>query len=89
MQQIIASVMIVVFYVTPVIWKPNLIPDGTAHLLLGLNPFYHFLQITRLPLLGQSPTFENWSLAIFAALVASIIAYFAAKKFQSRLAYWV
>ena len=89
MQQIIASIMTVVFYVTPVIWQPSLIPSGTAHLLLGLNPFYHFLQIIRLPILGQAPTFENWALSIAMTLIAGFVAYLAAKKYKNRLAYWV
>jgi lipopolysaccharide transport system permease protein len=89
MQQIVSSVMVVVFYVTPVIWQPSLIPGETAHLLLGLNPFYHFLQIIRLPILGQAPTFENWSLAILITLLTGLVAYLASKKFQNRLAYWV
>jgi lipopolysaccharide transport system permease protein len=89
MQQIITSVMTVVFYVTPVIWQPSLIPSGTAHLLLGLNPFYHFLQIMRLPILGQAPTLENWALSITMTVVAGLIAYLASKKYKNRLAYWV
>ena len=89
MQQIIASGLVVIFYVTPVIWQPNLIPSGTAHLLLGLNPFYHFLQIIRLPILGQAPTFENWGLAFAMTLLAGLIAYLAGKKYKNRLAYWV
>jgi lipopolysaccharide transport system permease protein len=89
MQQIIASVMTVVFYVTPVIWQPSLIPGGTAHLLLGLNPFYHFLQIVRLPILGQAPTFENWALALLMTVVAGVVAYSSARKYKNRLAYWV
>jgi lipopolysaccharide transport system permease protein len=88
-QQIVASALIVIFYVTPVIWQPSLIPAGTAHLLLGLNPFYHFLQIIRLPILGQAPTFENWSLAILMTVVSALVAYLAAKKYKNRLAYWV
>jgi len=88
-QQIVASALVVIFYVTPVIWQPSLIPSGTAHLLLGLNPFYHFLQIIRLPILGQAPTFENWALAMFATLSAGLVAYLAARKYKDRLAYWV
>lgn len=89
MQQIIASVMTVMFYVTPVIWQPSLIPSGTAHLLLGLNPLYHFLQIIRLPILGQAPTFDNWSLSLAMTLVAGLVAFLASKKYKNRLAYWV
>jgi ABC-type polysaccharide/polyol phosphate export permease len=89
MQQIIPSIMTIMFYVTPVIWQPSLIPSGTAHLLLGLNPLYHFLQIMRLPLLGQAPTVENWSLALVMTVLAGIAAYIASKKYRHRLAYWV
>jgi lipopolysaccharide transport system permease protein len=88
-QQIILSVMTVMFYVTPVLWQPSLIPSGTAHLLLGLNPLYHFLQIIRLPILGQAPTFENWALSISFTLISGLIAYLASKKYKDRLAYWV
>ena len=89
MQQIIASLMVVVFYITPIIWQPSLIPSGTAHLLLGLNPFYHFVQILRLPILGQAPTFENWSLAMLLTLISGLVAYLGARKYKNRLAYWV
>ena len=89
MQQIVNSLMTVLFYVTPVIWQPNLIPSGIAHLLLGLNPLYHFLQIIRLPILGQAPTFENWSLSIAMTLLAGLAAYLASEKYKNRLAYWV
>jgi lipopolysaccharide transport system permease protein len=88
-QQIILSIMTVMFYVTPVIWQPTLIPEGIAHLLLGLNPLYHFLQIIRLPILGQAPTLENWALSITMTLMAGLVAYLASKKYKNRLAYWV
>jgi ABC-type polysaccharide/polyol phosphate export permease len=88
-QQIISSLLVVLFYLTPVIWQPALIPGGTAHLLLGLNPFYHFLQITRLPILGQAPTFENWAISTVISFIAGIVAYLAAKQYRTRLAYWV
>ena len=89
MQQIISSVMTVMFYVTPVIWQPTLIPGGIAHLLLGLNPLHHFLQIIRNPILGQAPTVENWGLSVFMTLATGLIAYFVARKYKNRLAYWV
>jgi lipopolysaccharide transport system permease protein len=88
-QQITASIMTVVFYVTPVIWQASLIPGGIAHLLLGLNPFYHFLQIVRLPILGEAPTLENWLLAVVATLVAGLVAFWTGFKYKNRLAYWL
>jgi lipopolysaccharide transport system permease protein len=90
MPQIIASVMTIAFYVTPVMWYPKLIEDNVlAHLLLGLNPLYHWLQIVRLPILGQWPTLENWGLALLSAVIgwtATLIAY---KRYRNLIAYWV
>lgn len=87
---IVNSVVTVAFYVTPVIWMADNLGDSqVAHLLLGLNPFYHLLQIARLPLLGQSPTIENWALALLSAGVFWAISLAFYKKFENRIPYWV
>jgi ABC-type polysaccharide/polyol phosphate export permease len=87
---IVNSVVTVGFYVTPVIWMADNLGDNQlAHLLLGLNPFYHLLQIIRLPLLGQMPTPENWGLALLSAGVFWAIGLAIYKKFEHRIAYWV
>jgi lipopolysaccharide transport system permease protein len=89
MQQIINSAITVLFYVTPVIWQPNLIPAGTAHLLLGLNPIYHFLQLVRLPILGELPTLENWLVCLVATALAAVLGSKVAQRYKHSLAYWV
>jgi lipopolysaccharide transport system permease protein len=87
---IVSSVLTVAFYVTPIIWYSDSLGDNQlAHLLLGLNPFYHLLQIARLPLLGQSPTIENWGLALLSAGVFWLVGLLIYKKFENRIAYWV
>lgn len=87
---IIQSTLNVVYFVTPVMWYPDLINNNSlAHFLLGLNPFYHLLQIVRLPLLGESPTMENWLLSAGMLLVTSAATHKIYKKFESKIAYWV
>lgn len=86
---IVSSLSTIAFYVTPVMWYPNLLPGGTAHLLLGLNPFYHLLQIVRLPLLGQTPTMENWLLSFILLCLGAIVASLVFRKMKSQIAYWV
>jgi lipopolysaccharide transport system permease protein len=87
---IVSSVLTVAFYVTPIIWFSDSLGDNQlAHLLLGLNPFYHLLQIARLPLLGQSPTIENWGLALLSAGVFWLVGLLVYKKFEKRIPYWV
>jgi lipopolysaccharide transport system permease protein len=86
---IVNSLMTVAFYVTPVMWYPSLLPGGTAHLLLGLNPLYHLLQIVRLPVLGQIPTFENWYLSAILGAAGWGLTLLLYKRLRSRVAYWV
>lgn len=87
---IVNSVVTVAFYVTPVIWMADNLGDNQlAHLLLGLNPFYHLLQVARLPLLGQLPTVENWSLALLSAGVFWGLGLAIYRKFENKIAYWV
>jgi ABC-type polysaccharide/polyol phosphate export permease len=86
---IITSLMTVAFYVTPVMWYPSLLPGGTAHLLLGLNPFYHLLQIVRLPVLGQLPTLQNWYLSALLGAAGWGVTLLVFKRLSSRVAYWV
>jgi lipopolysaccharide transport system permease protein len=86
---IVSSVLTIIFYVSPIMWFPSLLPEGAAHLVLGLNPFYHLLQIVRLPLLGQSPTLENWTLSLVFAFTGSLIALISYKHFRRQLPYWI
>ena len=89
-QPIVASSMTIAFYVTPVMWYPKLIDNNSlSHLILGLNPLYHWLQIVRLPILGQWPTWENWGLALASAGIGWIVTLLAYKKYRNMIAYWV
>ena len=60
MPQIVASVLQVFFYLTPIMWMPSMLPERASLFLLDLNPFYHLLEIVRAPLLGQAPSSLNW-----------------------------
>lgn len=90
MPPIVASCITIAFYLTPVMWYPNLIGDNSlAHLLLGFNPIYHWLQIVRLPILGSWPTWENWALALLSACIGWVITFITYKKYRNMIAYWV
>ena len=39
--QVISSIMQVVFYLTPIIWLPTMLPNRVGVQLLELNPFFH------------------------------------------------
>ena len=87
--QIVASIMQVSFYLTPIIWLPSMVPNRAGTNLLELNPFFHFLELLRAPLLGTVPSMTSWIIVILITLVCWGIAMFIFFRFRNRLAYWM
>jgi ABC-type polysaccharide/polyol phosphate export permease len=85
---LISSIIGVMFFVLPIMWKPESIESELAHLILGLNPLYHYLQIVRLPLLSEVPTDINYLLAIVGAVVFLVIGLIVMNKTRNKIVYW-
>jgi ABC-type polysaccharide/polyol phosphate export permease len=87
--QIIASVILVLFYLTPIMWLPHLLPGRTGFLVLTFNPLYHVMEIVRAPLLGQWPTVLNWGASIAMAVVGWLVTLLFYGRYKRRVAYWL
>jgi lipopolysaccharide transport system permease protein len=85
---IIASVIQIAFFVSPIIWKPELL-HGPAAELLWLNPFYTLLEIVRAPLLGAMPSLHVWASALTYSALLWLAAWFLFARVRNRLAFWV
>jgi lipopolysaccharide transport system permease protein len=86
--QLITTWFTVLFYVTPVMWKPNFLPPQ-YHLIIQLNPFAQFLEIMRNPLLGQPVSSYAWlSTAVFA-LGGGLVALAVIGHYKGRIIYWM
>ena len=84
---IVGSIMQIAFFLTPIIWKPELI-DGNA-IYLVFNPFYPLLALVRDPLLGQVPSWDVWLAAcVWSALLCSA-SWLLFARARGRLAFWV
>ena len=87
--QIVSSIITVVFYITPIFWMPHMLPGREAMFILGPNPFYHFIQVVREPLLGRLPSLTNWIICICLCLFGWVLAYIFLKKYENRIVYWL
>jgi lipopolysaccharide transport system permease protein len=87
--QMVASVLQVVFYLTPVMWMPSLLPGRAGTYLLDFNPVYHLIEITRAPLLGQTPSATNWIVAAALAVIGWAVALLVFGRYRRRIAYWL
>lgn len=85
---IIGSVIQIAFFISPIIWKPELL-HGWALDYLWLNPFYTLLEVVRGPMLGEAVRIRVWaSAAGFSALLCGL-AWFMFARTRGRLAFWV
>lgn len=87
--QIVTSIINVIFYFTPIMWMPHLVPQRAGEYILGLNPVYHLMEIVRAPLLGQIPAMSSWLICVAIAVLgwtATILVY---GRYKRRIAYWL
>ena len=85
--QIIASVVQVTFFLTPIIWRPDMLPERA--LVLELNPFYYALKIVRDPLIGIAPTAHDWLMMLLITAAGWALALLFYTVYRWRLAYWL
>lgn len=85
--QIIANLIQVVFFVTPVFWSPESLPHRPAY--VTANPFYHLLEIVRAPLLGNTAPALSWIFCLIMAAAGVAVTAWLYRRTHARIAYWV
>jgi lipopolysaccharide transport system permease protein len=85
--QLIASVVQIVFFVTPIMWKPDLLQHRSY--IATLNPFFHMIELVRAPLLGGRPTLDSYLAVLLITALNLIVVGTFFVRFRARIAYWV
>ena len=85
--QIVASLVQVVFFVSPIIWRPELL--GEHQWMARLNPFFAQIDIVRESLLNHSPALSSWGMALATAVVGWTMTFLFFARFRARIPYWV
>jgi ABC-2 type transport system permease protein/lipopolysaccharide transport system permease protein len=84
---IAASLVQVAFFLTPIIWMPELLRERV--MFAEANPFYHFVEILRAPLLGIVPQMQTYNVVIGVTVVGWAVTWLFFRRFRCRLAYWI
>lgn len=85
--QVIANVVQVVFFLTPIFWSPATLPTRPA--FVEWNPLYHLIELVRAPLLGQDVAPYSWLFALALAVVGLAGTAYLYRRAYARIAYWV
>lgn len=88
MIQLTATLMQLMFYITPVLWRRDFLPPEFEWIARA-NPFAAFLAIMRDPLLGFTPQPAAWAYALACTVALALLTLFAAGAVRRRLIYWL
>lgn len=87
-QQLVPALMRIAFFATPIFWDYE-VGEGRRKLLATYNPFTHFVEIVRAPLMGEQASMTNWTVVLSVTLTGCIAAVFAFKIAKPRLSAWI
>ena len=85
---IVRNLLQVAFLVTPVFWNFQQISPN-QRFMVDFNPLFHFIQIIRLPLLGEIPTARTCLVVIATTLLGYAAAAVVYYRMRRRLAFFV
>jgi ABC-type polysaccharide/polyol phosphate export permease len=88
MPQIVASLVQVAYFLTPVMWRRAQLPPRIGW-LSDLNPFQSFLDLVRDPLLGHMPPLVAWKVTGAVTIIGFIVAILFFSRFRARIVYWL
>jgi len=86
-QQIISTGMNLAFFLTPIFWQEDRIAGKKYW--VEWNPFYHFIEVVRAPILGKVPDMRSYLFVVLASAGAGILAYFVFRATRKRIPYWL
>ena len=92
---IIGSVVQLMFFLTPIVWiyedflnSPNPAIAERAR-LAEINPFLHYIEMIRRPMLGEDIIWRNWVVVLAITLVGWAVTMWAMRRYRTRVPYWV
>lgn len=88
--QLLGTISIFLFLLTPIIWYPESMPAGSLRRqLMQVNPFYHFVEIFRAPIMGQPvATSSLWYVGV-TTVVGLIVATLVYRRYARYVPLWI
>jgi len=88
-QPLLTNILQIVIFLTPIFWTPDMLRGRGRLALVDMNPFYHFIDIVRSPLLGKAPALLSWYVVSGFTVVGLLVAVYCFKTYRKKLCYWL
>ena len=88
------SMVQLLFYMTPIVWTTQTLYEQGGDIadrarIAELNPLYHYLEIVRAPMIGESVAAYHWWIVLGCTAVGLLLAFLVLRQFRARVPYWV
>lgn len=87
--QVVASLMQVAYFLTPIMWMPTQMGSEGRFLLISMNPAYHAIEIIRAPILGQVPGYDSWLFSVGLGVAGWASTIWVLGRLKRRVVYWL
>jgi ABC-type polysaccharide/polyol phosphate export permease len=85
--QLINSWLLVLFIITPVLWKPDSLPPENRF-IADYNPLAQFVELLRNPFLGEPISSYAWLSALVFAVGGAVVACPLIARYRQRVIFW-
>lgn len=86
--QIITSLIQIIFFVTPIMWLPSLLPPKYLW-VVEYNPFNQVLNLIRAPMMNQVISIENLLLVSLVTAVGFFLYCVTLQKYKHQIVFWL
>lgn len=88
--ELMGSITMAAFLVTPIVWYPSAAPEGSVTgMLMRANPFHHLLVAVRAPLLGETIESMTWLYLSIMTVTGAIAATLTYRSAAKRVPVWL
>ncbi|MGH3996670.1 MAG: ABC transporter permease, partial [Pseudonocardiaceae bacterium] len=89
-----ASIVTLMFFMTPIVWDYEQLKStpgsvGERARLAELNPFLHYIEILRRPMIGEPFEIRHWVVTAAITVVGWAVALLVLRNYRARVSYWV
>jgi len=83
----IQNILTLLFWLTPLMYFPEQL--GTRRFIVDYNPLTHMIALLREPLMGGTPTLNDWLVVLIIAVFGWIGTFLFFARFRARIVYWL
>lgn len=87
-EKVLISLIQVIFFVTPVMWAPKILPAKYKY-IADYNPFTHYIELIRAPLMGNLPSLNNYIVTLGFTAIGLVLMMWLFTRSRHRIIYWL